>query len=60
MSDRRVFKCDSNKNTNCKKTICQGLCKFTTNQEYSIDGKTYAYDNTLQDYVEVQEENQNG
>ena len=38
-----VYKCNPEKNTNCKKTLCQKDCFFTYNKDYSEDGKRYKY-----------------
>ena len=44
--DKLWYKCDPNKNTGCKKTGCKHnpdsvypVCQFTSNRDYSIDGK---------------------
>lgn len=38
-----VYKCDFERNKECKKTVCQELCFHTLNPEYSIDGKRYKF-----------------
>lgn len=57
----KVYLCDPDKNTECRKTSCYhmnmnpqyGVCKYTTHQEYSKDGKTYIYDPDINKVVEV-------
>lgn len=40
MNRKTIFyKCDPSMNANCSKTTCQKECKFTTNAEFSGDGK---------------------
>lgn len=38
-----VYKCDFERNKECKKTVCQELCFHTLNPEYSIYGKRYKF-----------------
>lgn len=38
-----VYKCDPSKYKECKKTMCQKPCRYTTFSKYSIDGKRYKY-----------------
>lgn len=41
MLDKKFYKCDPKKNTECKKTACQNECFFTTCKKYSANGKEY-------------------
>lgn len=34
-----IYRCDPNKNIECRKSGCKaGYCSYTTKKEYSIDG----------------------
>ena len=43
MSDPWIYKCDPEKNNDCKKTCCQSDCFLTTHKEFSKDGKRYRF-----------------
>ncbi len=54
MNRRTIFyKCDPSRNANCSKTACQKECKFTTNAEFSGDGKKYKFNNITWEFEEV-------
>ena len=36
--EKILYVCDPNKNTECKKSVCQILCFHTPNKEFSLDG----------------------
>lgn len=36
-----IYKCNPEKNKECKKTECQKSCFWTTHAEYSADNKKY-------------------
>ena len=44
------YKCDYEKRNDCAKDICQDLCFFTKNSNYSVDGKRYVYDDDIGDF----------
>lgn len=59
IKEQIVYLCDHKKNKDCRKTICYGepnlhpdwgVCKFTTNPEYSKDGKKYWYNTETSKY----------
>lgn len=43
MYDPWFYKCDPEKNSECKKTGCQRDCFLTLHKEYSKDGKEYRF-----------------
>lgn len=46
-----LYKCDPQKNNQCRKTDCQTSCFMTTHKEYSIDGKRYVWNkNALEEW----------
>lgn len=51
-----VFRCDPNKNKECRKTGCQRECFMTTKKKYSIDGKYYRYNQFFDNFEEVKDE----
>jgi len=47
MDKKQIYKCDPSKNIMCAKTSCfyvdhLGLCKYTTNPEFSSEGVAYS------------------
>lgn len=51
-----VFRCDPEKNKECRKTSCQRECFMTTKKKYSLDGKYYRYDQFFDNFEEVKDE----
>jgi hypothetical protein len=41
--DPWIYKCDPEKNSECRKTGCQRECFHTLHKEYSKDGKQYRF-----------------
>ena len=59
MSEAIFYKCDPNKNTECRKTGCfenGGECEMTTNEELAINGKRYIFDAVIGRYTYADEE----
>ena len=54
-----VYKCDPEKNRECRKTSCQGLCFMTSNREYSIDGIPMVFDEEAGEFVNADQRKEN-
>lgn len=50
-----LYRCDPEKNKECRKTDCQRSCFMTTHEEYSVDGKKYVWDRD--DFIECKVDN---
>lgn len=48
-----LYKCDYIKNKNCRKTLCQKECFYTTMPEYSKDKKRFVYNMKTENYEEL-------
>lgn len=53
MSSDIVYKCDPQKNTECKKRSCQSLCFHTLNSKYSADGRKYRYNVNTDEFEDM-------
>ena len=51
--DVTFYLCDPSKNEKCGKDMCQNECKFTTNPEFSADGKKYKWNVNRWEFEEV-------
>lgn len=51
MNKPQIYKCDPEKNIYCAKTSCQTECFYTINQDYSVDGVPYVYDELTQNFI---------
>lgn len=54
-----VYKCDPEKNAECKKTVCQELCFMTSKKECSSDGIPMVYDEVKKDFINVNQREEN-
>lgn len=54
-----VYKCDPEKNAECKKTACQDLCFMTSKKEYSSDGIPMVFDEAKKDFINVNQREEN-